>query len=161
MQLNSSCNFDEKLRSCFAFKVKVDFSGKLQQHATFFCVCVRFTTLKDNIVCEIPLPKKPSYCSHFARVFGQSDDTEVTNENDARINSSIFPLHFHPDFDAMKVVFLTFAFLLLRPATSVPFIVQTLSSNYAIVLGGYGPGYEELRQVEVVKHDRVCPNIIR
>ena len=43
----------------------------------------------------------------------------------------------------------------------VPFIVQSLSSNYALVLGGYGPGYEELRKVEVVKHNKVCPNVIR
>ena len=28
-------------------------------------------------------------------------------------------------------------------------IVQTFSSRYAIVLGGYGPGYTELSQVEV------------
>ena len=35
-------------------------------------------------------------------------------------------------------------------------IVQTLSSRYAVVLGGYGPGYTELSQVEVVKHDGVC-----
>ena len=27
-------------------------------------------------------------------------------------------------------------------------IVQTLSSNYAVVLGGYGPGYSELSQVD-------------
>ena len=43
----------------------------------------------------------------------------------------------------------------------VPFIVQSLSSNYALVLGGYGPGYKELRKVEVVKHNKVCPNVIR
>ena len=43
----------------------------------------------------------------------------------------------------------------------VPFIVQSLSSNYGLVLGGYGPGYEELREVEVVRHNKVCPDIIR
>ena len=42
-----------------------------------------------------------------------------------------------------------------------PFIVQSLSSNYGLVLGGYGPGYEELRKVEVVKHNKVCPDAIR
>ena len=50
---------------------------------------------------------------------------------------------------------------LTRQTTSVPFIVQSLSSNYALVLGGYGPGYQELRSVEVVKHDKVCPNVIK
>ena len=39
-------------------------------------------------------------------------------------------------------------------------IVQSLSSEYAVVLGGYGPGYSELSMVEVVKHDKVCRNII-
>ena len=39
-------------------------------------------------------------------------------------------------------------------------IVQSLSSKYAVVLGGYGPGYTELVEVEVVKHDKVCRNII-
>ena len=39
-------------------------------------------------------------------------------------------------------------------------IVQSLSSSYAVVLGGYGPGYSELSMVEVVKHDKVCRNII-
>ena len=29
-----------------------------------------------------------------------------------------------------------------------------------MVLGGYGPGYTELSTVEVVRHDRVCRNII-
>lgn len=73
--------------------------------------------------------------------------------------------------------------LLLGPAACGATIVQTLSSRYAIVLGGYGPGYTELSQVrpltrhtshvtrytshvtrdtlhvaqvEVVTHDRVC-----
>ena len=50
---------------------------------------------------------------------------------------------------------------LTRQTQSVPFIVQSLSSNYALVLGGYGPGYQELRNVEVVKHDKVCPNVIK
>ena len=39
-------------------------------------------------------------------------------------------------------------------------IVQSLSSRYAVVLGGYGPGYSELAMVEVVKHDKVCQEII-
>ena len=43
----------------------------------------------------------------------------------------------------------------------VPFIVQSLSSNYGLVLGGYGPGYEELREVEVVRHNKVCRDVIR
>ena len=46
-------------------------------------------------------------------------------------------------------------------ATPVPFIVQTLSSKYGLVLGGYGPGYKEMRQVEVVRHDKVCPGVIK
>ena len=29
-----------------------------------------------------------------------------------------------------------------------------------MVLGGYGPGYTELSMVEVVRHDRVCRNVI-
>ena len=43
----------------------------------------------------------------------------------------------------------------------VPFIVQSLSSNYGLVLGGYGPGYEELREVDVVRHNKVCPDVVR
>merc|ERR1712233_182910 len=39
-------------------------------------------------------------------------------------------------------------------------IVQTFSSRYAIVLGGYGPGYTELSQVEVVKYDKICNGVI-
>ena len=39
-------------------------------------------------------------------------------------------------------------------------IVQTLSSDYAIVLGGYGPGYSELSQVEIVTHDQVCHGVV-
>ena len=61
-------------------------------------------------------------------------------------------------------LFLLVAVVLFGCSSSVncvPFIVQTLSSNYALVLGGYGPGYEELRHVEVVKHDKVCQNVIR
>ena len=71
---------------------------------------------------------------------------------------------------------------------STPFVVQSLSSNYGIVLGGYGwvffskkkyvvhilfhisyksfflnlrPGYKELREVEVVKHDKICSGVIK
>ena len=29
-----------------------------------------------------------------------------------------------------------------------------------MVLGGYGPGYSELSMVEVVRHDKVCRNLI-
>lgn len=51
-------------------------------------------------------------------------------------------------------------FLVVLVSTLAPTIkstiVQTLSSRYAVVLGGYGPGYTELSQVEVVKHDGVC-----
>ena len=48
-----------------------------------------------------------------------------------------------------------------KNSTCVPFIVQSLSSNYGLVLGGYGPGYEELREVEVVRHNKVCPDVVR
>ena len=51
--------------------------------------------------------------------------------------------------------------ILTKNCDCVPFIVQSLSSNYGLVLGGYGPGYEELREVEVVRHDKVCPDIVR
>ena len=51
--------------------------------------------------------------------------------------------------------------IISKKSYCVPFIVQSLSSNYALVLGGYGPGYEELRKVEVVKHNKVCPDVIR
>ncbi len=53
--------------------------------------------------------------------------------------------------------------LLLQISTSLasPFVVQTLSSRYGLVLGGYGPGYQDLRQVEVVKHDKVCSGAIK
>ena len=44
---------------------------------------------------------------------------------------------------------------------ATPFIVQTLSSRFALVLGGYGPGYTELKRVEVVKHDKVCLDAVR
>ncbi len=47
-----------------------------------------------------------------------------------------------------------------RLATATPFVVQRLSSRYALLLGGYGPGYEELNEVEVVKHDRVCQGAV-
>ena len=39
-------------------------------------------------------------------------------------------------------------------------IVQSLSSRYAVVLGGFGPGYTELSMVEVVTHDGVCGDVI-
>jgi len=39
-------------------------------------------------------------------------------------------------------------------------IVQSLSSEYAVVLGGYGPGYTELNTVDVVRHNRVCQGVI-
>ena len=37
---------------------------------------------------------------------------------------------------------------------------KSLSSRYAVVLGGYGPGYQELKEVEVVKHNKVCQGAI-
>ncbi len=43
----------------------------------------------------------------------------------------------------------------------VTFIVQKLSSRYAVVMGGYGPGYQELKEVEVVKHNKVCQGALR
>ena len=49
----------------------------------------------------------------------------------------------------------------VKNCTSVPFIVQSLSSNYGLVLGGYGPGYEELKEVDVVRHNKVCPDVVR
>lgn len=51
--------------------------------------------------------------------------------------------------------------VLLDQVHSVPFIVQSLSSKYAIVLGGYGYNYQELEEVEVVRHEKVCHNVIR
>ena len=51
--------------------------------------------------------------------------------------------------------------LLLPTSSATPFIVQQLSSSYAIVLGGYGPGYTEMRQIDVVKHNKVCNQSIR
>ena len=45
-------------------------------------------------------------------------------------------------------------------AQSQSTIVQSLSSSYAVGLGGYGPGYSELAMVEVVKHDKVCKEVI-
>ena len=58
-------------------------------------------------------------------------------------------------------VFTLTTFIFTKNCCCVPFIVQSLSSNYGLVLGGYGPGYEELREVEVVRHNKVCPDIIR
>ena len=50
-----------------------------------------------------------------------------------------------------------------------PTIVQSLSSRcaapahpaarFALVLGGYGPGYTELKAVEVVRAGAVCPGL--
>lgn len=39
-------------------------------------------------------------------------------------------------------------------------IVQTLSSRYALVLGGYGPGYTEMARVDLVRHHRVCGGLL-
>ena len=61
----------------------------------------------------------------------------------------------------LAVVGVSVILCLVPRALSTPFIVQSLSSRYAIVLGGYGPGYSELKRVEVVKHDKVCQNAIR
>ena len=83
----------------------------------------------------------------------------------------------------LSCIFLVFE--ILHNVQSVPFIVQSLSSSYAIVLGGkkfnlytymisifylqkwksflkgFGPGYKENRDVEIVKHDKVCPDAIK
>lgn len=59
-----------------------------------------------------------------------------------------------------KTVIAIVSLLFYCSVNAVPFIVQTLSSRYGLILGGFGPGYEELRQVEVVKHDTTCPNVI-
>ena len=48
--------------------------------------------------------------------------------------------------------------LTVNPSYST--IVQTLSSRYAMVLGGYGPGYTELSQVEVVTHNKICHGVV-
>ena len=62
---------------------------------------------------------------------------------------------------SIKVSFVLANLFLVRRSDCVPFIVQSLSSNYGLVLGGYGPGYEELRKIEVVRHNKVCPEVIR
>ena len=59
--------------------------------------------------------------------------------------------------NSLAIVVILFA----QTSVAVPFIVQSLSSNYGLVLGGYGPGYEELRKVEVVRHNKVCPDVVR
>ena len=59
--------------------------------------------------------------------------------------------------NSLAIVVMLFA----QTSVAVPFIVQSLSSNYGLVLGGYGPGYEELRKVEVVRHNKVCPDVVR
>jgi len=61
---------------------------------------------------------------------------------------------------SIKVSFVLANLFLVRRSDCVPFIVQSLSSNYGLVLGGYGPGYEELRKIEVVRHNKVCPEVI-
>ena len=48
---------------------------------------------------------------------------------------------------------------MLSCQTFLHFSIPSLP-RYAVVLGGYGPGYTELSMVEVVRHDRVCRNII-
>ena len=42
-----------------------------------------------------------------------------------------------------------FLLVLCLARASLAAIVQSLSSRVALVLGGYGPGYSELRAVEV------------
>jgi hypothetical protein len=56
-----------------------------------------------------------------------------------------------------------FILLIVVPTSvlCVPFVVQTLSSRYAIILGGYAYQYEELSEVDIVRHDKVCHNVIR
>lgn len=60
--------------------------------------------------------------------------------------------------DLAKAV--TVILILLPLNSALASIVQTLSSEYAIVLGGYGPGYTELSQVEIVTHNKVCHNVV-
>jgi len=50
--------------------------------------------------------------------------------------------------------------ILLQHTASIPTIVQTLSSRFALVLGGFGPGYTELQEVEVVKHGTTCTGAV-
>jgi len=38
--------------------------------------------------------------------------------------------------------------------------VQSFSSRYGLVVGGYGPGYSELREVDVVSHSGVCSDAV-
>ena len=77
------------------------------------------------------------------------------------LNLCIFAENIVPKMAENKL----FCFLLLciTPCSvfGVPFVVQTLSSRYAIVLGGYGFQYEELSEVDIVRHDKICPNVIR
>ncbi len=61
----------------------------------------------------------------------------------------------------IKDVFVVTFSIFIGTVTCVPFIVQTLSSDYALILGGYGQGYAEVREVEVVKHDKTCPDSLR
>lgn len=56
---------------------------------------------------------------------------------------------------------LIFNLFFLDLSSAKSFIVQSFSSRFALILGGYGPGYTELKDVDVVKHDKVCPNAIR
>ncbi len=44
---------------------------------------------------------------------------------------------------------------------STPFVVQSLSSRAALVMGGYGPGYAEMKGAEVITHEGVCKGAIR
>ncbi len=44
---------------------------------------------------------------------------------------------------------------------STPFVVQSLSSRAALVMGGYGPGYAEMKGAEVITHEGVCQGAIR
>lgn len=61
------------------------------------------------------------------------------------------------------IVLLTIIALIFKfqQVQSAAYIVQTLSSRYAIVLGGYGPGYKEEGTVDVVKHDKVCSGVLK
>jgi hypothetical protein len=43
---------------------------------------------------------------------------------------------------------------------SVPTIVQSFSSRYGLVMGGYGPSYKELQSTEAISHAGICSNVL-
>lgn len=42
----------------------------------------------------------------------------------------------------------------------VPTIVQSFSSRYGLVLGGYGPSYKELQTTEAISHAGICSGVL-